>query len=146
MLRARVGLSSPRERLLHAVIDELYGATRNDGTDDGFRIQGIAGRQGVGPSHKLAEELFVDLALNDDSASIETDLALMKEGPERRGADRIVHIDVVENDHRIETAKFHHGPLQKAPGTFRQHPCGLDSADQIDDPDLSAMAPSASGA
>ncbi len=58
--------------------------TRNDGTDDGFRIQRITDRQGVGPSHKLAEEFFVDLALNDDSARIETDLALMKEGTEHR--------------------------------------------------------------
>jgi hypothetical protein len=57
---------------------------------------GIACRQGVGPSHKLAKEFFVDLALNDDSAGIETDLALMKEGTERRGADNIFHIDVVD--------------------------------------------------
>src|SRR5207249_3581767 len=125
VLRARVNLGSPRERILYAVINQLYGVTRNDGTDDGFRVQGIACRQAVRPSHKLAEKFFVDLALNDDSASIETDLALMKEGPERRGADSIVHIDVVENNHRIETAKLHHGPLQKASGAFRQHTCGL---------------------
>src|SRR5260370_423249 len=92
-------------------INQLYGVTRNDGTDDGFRVQGIACRQAIGPSHKLAEEFFVDLALNDDSAGIETDLALMKEGTERRRADSIVHIDVVENNHRIETAKLHHGQI-----------------------------------
>ncbi len=120
-------------RFLHAVINHLYGVTRNDGTDDGFRVQRIACRQGVGPSHKLAEEFVVDLALNDDSASIEADLALMKEGSERRSADRVVHVDVVEDNHRIETAKLHHGPLQSAPGAFRQHACRLDSADQIDD-------------
>src|SRR5258705_161029 len=86
----------------------------DDAGEDLLGFQRSACRQGFGPSHKLAEELFVDLALNDDSASIETDLALMKERPERRGADSIVHIDVVENNHRIETAKLHYGPLQKA--------------------------------
>jgi hypothetical protein len=47
--------------------------------------------------------------------------------------------DVVEDNHRIETAKLHHGPLQKSPGALRQHACGLDSADQIDDPDFGTI-------
>src|SRR5260370_30904608 len=63
----------------------------------------------------------------------------MKEGTERRGADSIFHIDGGEDNHRIENAKFHHGPLQKAPGAFRQHTCGLDSADQIDDPNFGTI-------
>ena len=130
---------APLASALHAVINQLYGVTRNDRTDDGFRVQGIACRQGVGPSHKLAEELFVDLALNDDSAGIETDLALMKEGPERRGADSIFHIDVVEDNHRIETTKLQHGPLQEASGALRQHARRLDSADQIDDANFGTL-------
>ena len=63
----------------------------------------------------------------------------MKEGTERRAADSIVHVNVVQDNHRIETAKLHHGPLQKAPGAFRQHTCGLNSADQIDDPDFGTI-------
>src|SRR6202007_3258906 len=102
-------------------------------TNDGFRVQGIAKRQGVGPGHKLAEELFVDLALNDDSSSIETDLTLMKEGSERRRADCVVHIDVVENNHRVEAAELHHAPLQQPTGALRQPAPGLPSADQVGD-------------
>jgi hypothetical protein len=79
-------------------------------------------------------------------------LALMKEGSEGRRADRVVDIDVVEDNHRIEAAELHDGPLQKAPGSLRQHARRLDSADQIDDPasgrskNSSAMAAAAPGA
>src|SRR5439155_15737625 len=139
VLRACVGPGSPRERLLHAAINQMYGVARNDGTDDSLRVQGIAGRQAIGAGHKLAKKFFVDLALNDDAARIEADLALMKERAERRGADRVVHVDVVEDDHRIETTKLQHGPLQEASGALRQHARRLDSADQIDDANFGTL-------
>jgi hypothetical protein len=103
-----------------------------NGINNGFRVQGITCRKSVGPSHKLAEEFFVDLSLNDDSASIRANLALRKEGSKRRGAHSVVRVHVVEDNHRIETAKFQRGPLQGTPSALRQRPCGLDSADQID--------------
>jgi len=76
----------------------------------------------------------------------------MDTGAESRGADRVVHIDVVEDNPRIETTKLHHGPLQSAAGAFRQHARRLDSTDQIDDSnfgtfeELVRIAPAAPGA
>lgn len=87
-----------------------------------FGFRRVAGRQAIGPSHKLSEKFLVDLALNDDSARIETNLALMKEGSERRRADRVVHVDVVEDNHWIEATELPHGPLSKTPGPLRQCP------------------------
>src|SRR5207237_6758205 len=81
----------------------------------------------------------VYLPLNDDAAGVKADLALMKERAKRRRANSVVHVHVVEDDHRIETAELHHGSLQSAPGTFRKHSRSLDSADQIDDPDLGTV-------
>ena len=126
-------LRSPRDGLLHATSNKRHGITRDDWTDDGIRVQWITRRKAVRPRHELAEEFIVDLALNDDAPRIQTNLALMKEGAECRGADRVIHVHVVEDNHRVETAKFQHGALQGTPGAFRQHPCGLDPADQIDD-------------
>ena len=60
----------------------------------------------------------------------------MEKRSKRRGADGVIHVHVVEDNHRIEPAKFQHGPLQSPPGTFRQHSRRLDASDQIDDPDF----------
>src|SRR4029077_21095059 len=97
VLRASAGLGSPGDGLLHAIINHLYGVARNDGSDNGFGFQGIACRQSIGPSYKLAKKFVVNFALDDDSASIQPNLALMKERSERRRAHRVVHVHVVED-------------------------------------------------
>src|SRR6266851_5184108 len=99
----------------------------------------MAVRQGLGRRHKLAEEFLVDLTLKYDVANIEADLDLIKERAERRRADRVVHVDVVEDDHRIETTQLQHGPLQEASGALGQHARRLDSADQIDDANFGTL-------
>src|SRR5258705_360608 len=133
VLRAGVNLRAPRDGLLHAIIDKLHGITRDDGTDDGLRVEGIACRQALRPSDELTEEFFVDLALNDDAPRVEANLPLMKEGAKRRRPDRVLDVHVVEDDHRVETAKFQDRALQGAPGAFREHAGGLHAPDQVDD-------------
>ena len=55
---------------LHAPIDQFQCGSRDEGADEGLRVQGVARRQGLGARNELLEKLGVDLSLNDDSACI----------------------------------------------------------------------------
>src|ERR1041385_8503425 len=63
----------------------------------------------------------------------------MKERPECRSTDRVVHIDIVQDDHGVETAELHYGPLQELSGAFRQQASRFHAADEIDDSDLGTI-------
>ena len=99
----------------------------------------IARRQGLGSRNELREEFVRNLALDDDAARVETNLALVEERTEGRGAHRVVDVDIVENDHRVEAAKLHRRALERFAGALREHLRGLDTADQIDDPHIRAL-------
>jgi hypothetical protein len=138
--------------LLHALVHQLHRGGRDQRPDDGAVILRIAGGQRLGARDELLQELIGDLALHDDAARVEADLALVEERAERGRAHRIVHVDVVENDHRVVAAQLHRGALQRLAGALGEHLGGLHAADQIDDAHLgaskntSAISPAAPGA
>ena len=98
----------------------------------------VARRQGLGASDELLEELVVDLALDDDLAGVQADLALVEERPEGRHPHGVVDVDVVEDDHRVVAAELEHRALEGPAGPFGEHAGGVDPADEVDDPDLVA--------
>ncbi len=124
---------APGDRVLDAVVDELDRRCRDERADDRLGIQRISGRQGLGARDELLEELVVAAARDDDLACVEADLALVEEGPERRSAHGVVHVDIVEDQHRVVATELEHGALERAPGPLREDLRGLDAADQVDD-------------
>lgn len=59
--------------------------------------------------------------------------SLVEERAERGGAHGIIHVDVVQDNHRVVSAELEHGALQRPTRTLCQHASGLHPADQIDD-------------
>src|SRR5260221_12309366 len=94
---AGMQLSPLGDCFLYALIDQFDRSGRNQRADDRLVILGIAGRQRLCARGKFVQEFLCNLTLYDDAAGVEADLSLVEEGAERRRADRIVHIHVVEN-------------------------------------------------
>src|SRR6185312_6129489 len=92
----------------------------------------ITGRQRLRTRREFFEELIGDLALDDDAPRIEADLTLMEKRPVRRGADGIVHVYIVKDDHWIVAAKLHGRTLERFARALRQHLRCFDAADQVD--------------
>jgi hypothetical protein len=56
-----------------------------------------------------------------------------------RRANGIIHVDVVQDNHRVVSAELEHGALQRPAGTLRQHAGGLYAADEVDDPHVRTL-------
>jgi hypothetical protein len=130
--------STEGDRFGHALVHEVHGSLVHERPDGRVRVKRVARGQRFGLGDELAKELVVDPALDHDLAGAEAELALVEERPEGCRSHYVVDVDVVEDDHRVVAAEFQDGALEGPPGPLGQHAGGLDTADQVDGPDLIA--------
>jgi len=88
---------------------------------------------------ELLQKFSGDLALHDDAARVQADLALVEERAERRRADGIVHVHVIQDDHWVVPTELHRGSLERLARALREHPSGLHPTDQVDDANLGTL-------
>src|SRR6266704_1254464 len=131
--------SALAERVDHVGVHLVPGPVADQRADDRARNTRVAALEHPGACGELRQERLVERPLDQDPAGVQADLALVQEPAVHREIDRVVELSVSEHDHRVVSAEFHDGPLQRPAGALRQHPSDRDASDEVDAPHVGAV-------